>query len=169
LAAIPYYEAYLGLNSALQQSDNSSFAFASANSSKRIDLFRHQDITVGGAPGETVTLDLGRFLLHDRSTFTLHGTAATTFIIRVRNQFALTKASKVILAGGVQWDDVVFRIHGKGDTVYLNKKTSLEGTVIANQRTVRLGGHSTISGQVIAKNVLLTNASQIVGPPIVSP
>lgn len=153
----------------VQEGNNSSVAFASNVSLKRIDLCGHQNITVNASPGETVTLDLRRFALGGNSTFTLQGAATTTFIIRVRNQFALTRKSQVVLAGDLRLDNVIFHIRGQGDAISLNKQTSLEGMVMANRRTVRLSGHSTVRGQVIAKKVRLRGASQVIPPPPISP
>src|SRR4029077_2299986 len=40
-----------------------------------------QNVSIPGAPGQTVTLNLRNFVLADQSTFTLQGTATTSFII----------------------------------------------------------------------------------------
>jgi hypothetical protein len=167
--AAAHYDRVFQLRREVQEGDNSSVAFASNDSFKRIDLTGHQNVTLDGSPGETVALDLRRFVLGGNSTFTLQGAATTTFIIRVRNQFALTRKSHVVLAGDLQLDNVIFQIRGQGDTVSLNKQTSLQGMVMANRRTVRLSGHSTIRGQVIAQKVRLRHASQVIPPPPVSP
>lgn len=153
----------------IEETDNFALAAESANSFTRIDLTRHQSVTVSGSPGETVRLNLRDFVLGRSSTFTLEGTATTTFIINVRNQFALSGSSRVVLGGDVQCDNVVFNILGKGDVVRLTRRASLAGMVVANSRTVRLSGHSILTGQVFAKRVRLRDASQIIPPPIVSP
>ena len=153
----------------MDEIDNFALAAESANSFTRIDLTRHQSVSVSGSPGETVRLNLRDFVLARSSTLTLEGTATTTFIINVRNQFALSGRSRVVLAGDVQCDTVVFNILGKGDVVRLTRRASLTGVLVANRRTVRLGGHSIINGQVFAKRVSLRGASQIIPPPIVSP
>jgi len=153
----------------IEETDDFALAAESANSFTRIDLTLHQNVTVSGSPGETVTLNLRDFVLARNSMFTLEGTATTTFIINVRNQFALSGRSRVVLAGDVHCENVVFNILGKGDVVRLTKRASLAGVLVANRRTVRLGGHSIINGQVFAKRVRLRGASQIIPPPIVSP
>lgn len=153
----------------MDETDNFALAAESANSFTRIDLTRHQNVTVSGSPGETVTLNLRDFVLGRSSTFTLEGTATTTFIINVRNQFALSGRSRVVLAGDVQCENVVFNILAKGDVVRLTRRASLAGVVVANHRNVRLSGHSIVYGQVFAKRVRLRDASQIIPPTIVSP
>jgi len=153
----------------IEETDNFALASESANSFTRIDLTGHQSVSMSGSPGETVTLNLRDFVLARNSMFTLEGTATTTFIINVRNQFALSGRSRVVLAGDVHCENVVFNILGKGDVVRLTKRASLAGVLVANRRTVRLGGHSIINGQVFAKRVRLKDASQIIPPPIVSP
>jgi hypothetical protein len=135
----------------------------------RLTLVGHQKVTVTGAPGETVTLKLGHFVLCGNSTFTLEGTATTTFIIKVKNQFSLIKNAKVVLLGGLQWNDVVFEVRGKGDPVFLRGMASLQGILMADKRKVILKNHSIVHGQVMARVVRLKGASQIDQPPIVSP
>ena len=153
----------------IEETDNFGLAAESANSFTRIDLTRHQNVAVSGSPGEMVTLNLRDFVLGGNSTFTLEGTATTTFIINVRNEFALSGRSRVVLAGDAQIENVVFNILGKGDVVRLTKRASLAGIVVANRRIVRLSGHAIINGQVSARHVRLKDASQIIPPPIVSP
>jgi len=153
----------------IEETDNFALASKSANSFTRINLTGHQSVTISGSPGETVRLNLRDFVLGRSSTFTLAGMVTTTFIINVRNEFALSGRSRVVLAGDAQTDNVVFNILGKGDVVRLTRKASFAGVLVANRRTVRLGGHSIINGQVSARHVMLSGASQIIPPPIVSP
>jgi cytoskeletal protein CcmA (bactofilin family) len=41
--------------------------------------------------------------------------------------------------------------------------------LMANLRTVRLSGQSRVTGEVIAKKIVMSNGSQITHPPVVSP
>src|SRR2546423_1431870 len=66
-----------------------------------VELSGRENFTASGAPGETVVLKLGRFTLADNSTFTLQGTATTTFVINVGKRFSLSDNSQIVLADGV--------------------------------------------------------------------
>jgi len=165
----PYDNSDSQVDNVAEEAINSPIPRSPANSFTRLTLVRDQSVTLNGAPGETVTLKLGHFVLGGNSTFTLQGTATTTFIIKVKNRFSLTGNAKVVLLGGVQWDDVIFVVRGKGDVVSLSRNASLQGILMANKRKVRLRNHSIVHGQVIARAVALRGASQIVQSPIVSP
>jgi len=150
-------------------SSNSAFASMLASSDTNIRLDEYQNVTLSGAPGETVTLNLRNFVLRDRATLTLAGTATTSFVINVTKQFSLSGMSKIILSGGVQWNNVFFNVLGSGSTVSLSGKVSLTGTLTATRRVVRLRGQTVVDGKVIARKVLLGNNAQIVTPPVTSP
>jgi hypothetical protein len=165
----PLYNSDSQVNNVAEETINAPTPRSPANSFTRLTLVKHQSVTLNGAPGETVTLKLGHFVLSGNSTFTLQGTATTTFIIEVKNQFSLTGNAKVVLLGGVQWDDVIFVVRGKGDVVSVSRNASLQGILMANKRKVRLRNHSIVNGQVMARVVTLRGLSQIDQPPIVSP
>jgi Ice-binding-like len=164
-----YSNSHSQVDNVAEEAINAPIPRSPANSFTRLTLARHQSVTLTGAPGETVTLKLGHFVLSGNSTFTLQGTATTTFIIKVKNQFSLTGKAKVVLLGGVQWDDVIFVVRGKGDVVSLGRHARLEGILMAKKRKVRLRNHSMVHGQVIARAIALRGASRIDQPPIVSP
>jgi hypothetical protein len=155
--------------SSVLNSSNTAFASMLASSYTNIRLQDHQNVTLSGAPGETVTLNLRNFALHNHATLTLVGTATTSFVINVTKQFSLSGMSKIILSGGIQWNNVFFNVLGSGSTVSLSGKASLTGTLTAAQRVVRLRGQTVVYGKVIAPKVLLSNAAQIVLPPVTSP
>ena len=139
------------------------------NAYSKISLAGHQDITLSAAPGETVTLNIRNFILTNHSTFTLEGTATSTFIINVTRHFSLSGMSKIVLSGGIQWNNVFFNVLGSGSTVSLSGKASLCGTLTAAQRVVRLRGQTVVYGKVVAQKVLLRRNAQIVLPPVTSP
>ena len=141
---------------------------------KNIQLNSNTNFTITGAPGATVVLKLGTFTLKDASTLTLQGTAGTTFIINVRKQFALSGNAKIVLSGGLEWNDVLFNVTGKKGTVSLSGNPSLSGILMATRRTVQLFGTASITGEVIANRVSLSKSISggnvtIGHPPIVSP
>jgi Ice-binding-like len=151
------------------QADNFSFHFASSNSLSRIDLSRGESMNIGGAPGETVRLSLRDFVLGGHSRITLEGTATTSFIINVRKQFSLTGMSRVVLSGGVQWDNVIFQIHRRGTAVRLTRGATLWGVIVAKRRSVLLNDESTVYGRVYARRLGIRDSAQVIEPPIVSP
>jgi choice-of-anchor A domain-containing protein len=157
-----------GVNEAISSSDH-AFALAPTSSYPWIILSGNQSTTISGAPGETVVLKLRSFMLRGNATFTLEGTATTTFIINVRNGFSLAGNAKIVLSGGVQWDDVLFNVRGNESDVCLTGNASFQGILMANRRTVNLGGHSTVTGEIIANRALLAGNSRVVHPPIASP
>jgi Ice-binding-like len=150
---------------AAQQTNNIGFALPSSDS---LRLFGHRTQTISSAPGSTVTLDLQTFALRGHSTLTLLGDTTSTFIINVTKQFSLAGNAKVVLSGGLQWNQVFFNVLGTGTTVSLGGKSILFGTLIANQRTVKLNGHASVYGAVFARQLVVHQAAQITAPPVVS-
>lgn len=122
---------------------------------------------ITGAPGETVVLKLTNFTLN-HGTLTLRGSANTTFVINVTNQFSLGSHSQIVLSGGVQWDDVLFNVRGSG-TVSLDSQSTLRGVLMANNRTVNMDGQASVQGEVIANKISMKGGSQVVHPPLSSP
>ena len=123
---------------------------------------------LSGAPGETVTLDLRNLVLRGQDTFTLQGTSTTKFIINVSGKFSLLNNARIVLAGGVQWNNVFFNVLGRGSVVVLSDQSILYGALTASKSTVRLEENAIVYGKVVAKKVLISGAAQIVLPPVVS-
>jgi choice-of-anchor A domain-containing protein len=158
-----------GVTEAISAS-NDAFALAPNRPYSNINLLngRH-NITVTGAPGETVVLTLRNFRLANNAVFTLQATATTTFIINVSGQFSLSGHARIVLSGGVQWNNVLFNVRGTSGAVSISGHASLQGILMANQRAVTLGGHAEVIGEIIAKRVDLSGASRVTHPPITSP
>jgi len=144
-------------------------AMSGLGSPTSINLGGSQSVSIPGAPGQTVTLNLRNFVLAGQSTFTLQGTATTSFIINVTRQFSLSGSSQIILSGGVRWDHVFFNVLGCAGVVSLTDRAQLYGTLTARQRRVKLDDHSIVYGVVTARKIRVTDAAQIILPPIVSP
>jgi hypothetical protein len=87
----------------------------------------------------------------------------------VNKQFSLSGSARIILSGGVQWNNVVFNVRGKGTVVTLSSRSSLTGILNADERTVKMTDSAIVNGQVNAKKLLLLERSRIVEPPVVSP
>ena len=134
------------------------------------DISLHnQNTTIVGGPSETVVLNLKNFRLSGSSTFTLQGTATTTFIINVKKQFSLAGTSSIVLSGGVAFNDVLFNVRGSEGHVKLGQQSHFEGVLLAARRTIKMGGQATASGTIIGDRVLLSGDAQITHPPVTSP
>jgi hypothetical protein len=133
-----------------------------------VKLQRGQNTIISGEPGETVVLSLRNFVLSRDAIFTLEGTATTTFVINVTKRFSLSGNTQVNLVG-VQWNNVLFNIQGAGGVISLSGNASLSGILIANGRTVRLSGNSTIYGEVRGERLQLGGSSRVIPPPLASP
>jgi choice-of-anchor A domain-containing protein len=119
-------------------------------------------MTITGAPGQKVVLSLQDFKLNGGATFTLQGTATTSFIINVTKSFALTGNSQIVLSG-VPPQNVLFNILGKGSQVAFSGKSGMSGILLALNRKVDLsGGH--VNGKVIANQVVITSGGSVVTP-----
>jgi hypothetical protein len=128
-----------------------------------VKFLGNEAVTITGAPGETVVLNLKNFILRDNSSFTLQGTATTTFIVNVREKFSLSGNSHLDLAG-LQWDQVLFNVVGTGHRVSLGGDSIFNGILMANDRTVRVRGGATVSGEIIANRLNLQNGAHVKKP-----
>jgi hypothetical protein len=118
-----------------------------------------QSITIAGPSSGKVVLNLQDFVLTN-GTFTLQGTAMTTFIINVNRNFSINNSS-VVLTGGLLASHVLFNVKGTGSQVSLNQGTSLQGVLLAYNRKVDLSGGK-VFGRVIANQIVITSGGQIV-------
>jgi len=155
-----------GVNEALAASAH-AFSLTPNRPNTTVKLLGNEAVTITGAPGETVVLSLKNFILRDNSSFTLQGTATTTFVINVNKKFSLSVNSHIDLAG-LQWDQVLFNVVGTGRKVSLGGDSIFNGILMANDRTVKLKGSAMVSGEIIANRLNLRGSSQMVHPPIVS-
>jgi Ice-binding-like len=143
----------------------SSTAYASlTNITSSMTLYAQHD-----RPGNSTVLNLNSIVLGNQSTLTLSGTATDVFIFNVGNQFSLTSQSKIVLTGGLSWDDVLFNIKGNGSDITLDGQSTLNGILMANKRTVSLSGGSLVAGEVIANKIKLSGSSRVVNPSVTSP
>jgi len=119
------------------------------------------------APGTNVVLKLSNFQ-RIGGTFTLQGTSTNNFIINVSSAFSLSGSAKIVLSGGVTWDNVLFNVHGTGSDVQLNGNTSLEGILMATKRKVGLSNMALVKGEIIANKISLSGSAQVIHPPVTS-
>lgn len=151
---------------AIAEDDFSAVTNATFPTSIVLGLF--QNYTLTGGAGETVTLNLQNFILRGNSTFTLEGTATSSFVINVSRKFSLADAAKITLSGGVQVANIVFNVRGKG-SVSLGGYSYLQGRLVAPSGKVNMRGHAIVYGWVSAKKLSIKQAAQIIHPPVISP
>ena len=134
-----------------------------------INLSGTNSLTLSGAPGETVVLNLRSFAMSGSSTLTLSGSATTSYVINVNRGFSLTDSARIVLIGGLDWNDVVFNVRARGADVQLSGNAMFQGILLATRRNVRMRGFATVRGEVIADALIMQGMSQIDHPPVVSP
>jgi len=156
-----------GVNEALAASDHAA-SLTPNRTDTTIKLRGNDAMTITGAPGETVVLSLKNFCLRGGSSLTLEGTATTTFVINVNKKFSLNGNSHVDLAG-LQWNQVLFNVIGNGQRVSLGGNSVFNGILMANNRTVGLTGHATVSGEIIANRLKLRGSTRVLHPSVRSP
>jgi len=156
-----------GVNEALAASAH-AFSLTPNRPNTSVKLLGNHAITITGAPGETVVLSLKNFILRDNSSFTLQGTATTTFVINVNKKFSLSGNSHIDLVG-VQWDQVLFNVVGTGQRVSLGGSSVFNGILMANDRTIKMKGDATVSGELIANRFKLRGSTRVLHPPVISP
>ena len=156
------------VNAAIAASDAAA-GLPATDPTSEVNLGKRQNTTLAGAPGETVVVNLKNFQMSGSSTFTLQGTVTTTFIINVKSVFSLTGKAKIVLAGGVLWNDVLFNVRGIGLQACLSQRSQFQGILMATSRSVRVQNQSTLTGEIIANTVIVRNTGQVIRPPIVSP
>ena len=154
------------VNEALAASDR-AFSLTPNRSNTSVKIRGDHNITITGAPGETVVLSLKNFILKGNSSFTLQGTATTTFIINVSKKFSLKGHSHIDLAG-LQWNQVLFNVVGAGSKVSLRGNSIFDGILMANNRTIEVKGDATVSGEIIGNRLKLRGSSRVLHPSIVS-
>jgi hypothetical protein len=127
------------------------------------------DTIYSGAPGQTVTLTLSQLVLTGNERLTLQGTMTTHFVIDINEQFSLFGHSSIVLSGGIQWNDVIFNLIGRGAKMIMRGHTQMTGIIDAPERRVTLTGHALVVGEVRARRVDIRRFARIKTPPIISP
>jgi choice-of-anchor A domain-containing protein len=148
---------------------NAAAALHATRAKENVDLRKNQRATFNGAPGETVVLNLQSFQMSGNSTLTLQGSANTAYIINVRGQFSLADRARIILSGGLSWNDVLFNVRGRGSQVSLSGDSQFNGVLLADARMVRLRDRAILNGEAIGGRFVLQGSSQVIHPAVVSP
>jgi hypothetical protein len=119
------------------------------------------------ATDDCTVLKLQNFKLSG-GTFTLVGTAAQHFIINIKDTFSMSGAAKIVLSGGLTFDNVLFNVHSTGSDAAISGNSSFSGILLAGKRKVALSGSEVANGEIIANKLTLSGSSKINLPPVVS-
>jgi cytoskeletal protein CcmA (bactofilin family) len=119
-------------------------------------------------PFSNVTLKLGNFT-RTGGTVTLQGSSTNNFIINVTNQFSLSGNARIVLSGGLTWNDVLVNVHGPGGDVQMSGNSYYEGVLLSTKRTIKLSGNAFVKGELIANKISISGNGQVVHPPVTSP
>jgi len=127
-----------------------------------VNLSSSGQITLVGGLDQKIVLSLQNFTLDQHSTFTLQGTATTTFIINVAKTFSLDHGSTIALLG-VPPANVLFNLKGDGK---LSGGAQMSGILLASKGTVTLSGSSGgvgsgVTGKIIAKQVTMSDGANV--------
>jgi choice-of-anchor A domain-containing protein len=119
-----------------------------------------------GLPGRTYVLTLENLVLSGAGAeLILEGAADTNYVLNVQNFFTLSSGARIRLAGGLRSQNVLVNL-GAAVTydVAWGGGSSIEGVILAPNRSVKGTGGSTITGQIIARGISLTGASALSNP-----
>ena len=121
-------------------------------------------LTISATDSNPVVLKLTDFQMSGGS-LTLHGTAASKFIINVSRNFGLGNAL-VDLGPNVNARNVVFNVTTAQSTgtVSLSGTSHLNGLLVASNRAVGLTGSSIVSGLIVGKSVALSGDAKAKKP-----
>ena len=117
----------------------------------------NQSITLAAGANTRVVLSLSDFIM-SAGTFTLQGTATTSFLINISGKFSLDNAQ--IILSGVLAANVLFNIHGQGQQLTLNN-SQMNGILLALGRRVNVNG-TTFHGRLFADEVNLNAGAHVI-------
>jgi choice-of-anchor A domain-containing protein len=117
----------------------------------------NQSITLAAGANTRVVLRLTDFVM-SAGTFTLQGTATTTFIINIAGKFSLDNAQ--IILSGIPAANVLFNIHSQGRQITINS-SQMSGILLALGRRVTVNS-STIYGRLFADEVNLNAGAHVI-------
>jgi len=106
-----------------------------------------QNKTITGGMGTNV-LNITNLAISN-GTLTLSAPHGGSFIINVSGSFALSGASRIVLAGGITPADVLYNFVGSGGSIAMSGGASVAGILLAPRRGVSLS-NSTVTGEVIS-------------------
>lgn len=129
-------------------------------------IVRNTSLTLSGSG--RVVLKLTDFALSSSAILTLQGTATTEYVINVSRSFSLANTSKVMLSGGITYDNVVFNVRGTG-VATLSDSSIFNGILLAPKRNLTMTTAALVNGGVVANKVTMSGSTKIKKPKKVSP
>lgn len=116
---------------------------------------------------KTYVLNLNDLILQGASAaLTLTGQSTTNYVINVSRYMTLAGGAKITLAGGLTEANVLYNVVSNPTQydVTLSGGSEVRGIILATTRAVKETGDSKIYGEVIAKSVSLSGASNVINP-----
>lgn len=122
-----------------------------------------QNITITGGIGINV-LNITNLNISN-GTLTLNAPHGGSFIMNVSGSFALSGASRIVLAGGITPSDVLYNFVGSGGGVAMSGGASVVGILLAPQRGISVSS-STVTGQIISggSGIAFSGTTQVNNP-----
>jgi hypothetical protein len=116
----------------------------------------------GGA--ETNVLHITNIAISN-GTLTLNAPHGGSFIMNVTGSFALSGASRIVLAGSITPSDVLYNFVGSGGGVAMSGGSSVTGILLAPQRGIALSS-STVTGEIISggSQIAFSGTTQVNNP-----
>jgi hypothetical protein len=118
----------------------------------------NSSLTITGNGGVNV-LQVGSVALGSTSTIILNGTNADLFIVNVSGDFDMGGDSKIQAGPGIQPYQILINITGSTGIVNADRRTSIDGIIIAAQRSATF--HGLIRGNIIVGGATLDMISGV--------
>lgn len=119
-------------------------------------------------------MNLTNVVLSKGASLTLNGTAGSAFVINVSNNFNLTGASKILLAGSITPSDVLFNVTGNnagtsgalpfsvtGGSHFSGTLLAYNATVKGTQRDFTISDSADFDGQLIANSAKISGQARV--------
>ncbi|OGP93389.1 MAG: hypothetical protein A2157_17995 [Deltaproteobacteria bacterium RBG_16_47_11] len=149
---------------ALAASQSAAALPATITSMTRVTISNpSQNITITGGTGTNV-LHITNIAISN-GTLTLSAPHGGSFIMNVSGSFALSGASRILLAGGITPPDVLYNFVGSGGSVAMSGGASVTGILLAPQRGIALSS-STVTGEIISggSGIAFSGTAQVNNP-----
>lgn len=128
---------------------------------------RNAPVTLDLGPGATV-LSYGRVRMAVGSVLTINGPPRSSVIIRINRRLTVLSRARVELTGGINPENVLWMVIGKGGGVLIDHNSLFQGFVWAPTRGVAIKSRSELRGTAIAKQVRMARNARIEHRPYLS-
>ena len=122
-----------------------------------------QNITITGGTGTNV-LHITNIAISN-GTLTLSAPHGGSFIMNVSGSFALSGASRIVLAGGITPSNVLYNFVGSGGGVAMSGGAAVTGILLAPQKGIALS-NGIVTGEIIAggSGIAFSGTTQVNNP-----